>query len=758
MRTQWEIDNAFAPRKELENYRSFYLVGIGGASMSALAKLLKNMGYSVSGSDSTASPVTSELMTLDIAIRIGHSGEGIKASDAVILTDAIDLKTSPEVAKALELGCSIFRRSQLLGWILEGKKTIAITGTHGKTTTTGLTACALIKAGFDPLVINGARIPQWDSPIREGEGKWAVIEACEAYNSLRDYDPHVVILTNLEMDHEDFYQDGFSQLKDTVLDFVNRIPVDGALVYCENDPGACEIAKEAKCPVIPYNSQYTERVSVDLKPRIPGVMNFLNACGALLAAQTVGADVSLAAEGISEFQGAERRQEFIGEKDGVLVYDDYAHHPTEIIESIKAFRSLPHKRLVVVFQPHLYSRTAAHLEGFAEALSLADHVVLTDIYPAREAPIPGMSSARIAEMIDKPVTYVPCRHLLPREVARFAEKGDLVVGMGAGNIDQFVRDFVKELDRPKSPKKICVAYAGDSAEREVSILSGNAIAGALQGKGYEVSLVDFSEQLLKNGGIKELTGPSRPDVVFLAVHGTNAEDGAIQGFLELLHLPYTGSGIQSSAISMDKQLSKQILEAKKVPVPKGVLWRRGEPKPDLPKIPVVVKPNAQGSTVGLSFVTEESELHSAIAKAFQYDDAILIEELVVGTEISTPILGDRALLPVEIIPATGAYDFAAKYTVGATEEICPARLSPEVTQLAQQYALMAHEAVGAAGATRTDMIVKESGEIVVLEVNGLPGMTGTSLLPKSAAQCGIPFPDLCTWLVEDAWRRHGAKA
>ncbi|HZH98025.1 MAG TPA: D-alanine--D-alanine ligase, partial [Fimbriimonadaceae bacterium] len=289
----------------------------------------------------------------------------------------------------------------------------------------------------------------------------------------------------------------------------------------------------------------------------------------------------------------------------------------------------------------------------------------------------------------------------------------------------------------------------------VSLHSGIAIRNALVAKGYEVRLLDMTELLLSKGDLSAFRGSERPDAAFLAVHGTNAEDGAIQGLLQLLHIPYTGSGIQASAIAMDKQRTKQILDACGLPVPAGEhLTARDQPFTVLP--PLIVKPNAQGSTVGLSFVHEDSELEQALDRAFRYDTSVLVEEWVVGTEISVPVLGDRVLPVVEIAPRGGQYDFAAKYTPGATDEIVPARLPQHVYERAQQYALQAHRALGCEGATRTDMIVRGE-DIFILEVNTLPGMTGTSLLPNSAQAAGIPFEDLVDWILQDALRRHGAK-
>jgi D-alanine--D-alanine ligase len=752
MRKPEEIANAFASKSDLDGRTEFLLVGIGGAGMSALARMLKHRGYTVCGTDSTPSPDIDRLVREGIQVKIGHSGEPLRSLDqskaAVVLTDAIDLAKSPEYDTAGELAIPVFRRSQALGWLLRDKKVIAVTGTHGKTTTTGMLGSALVAAGLDPLVVVGANIPQFGGPVREGDGEWAVVEACEAYDSFHDLTPHDVILTNLELDHVDFHGT-FERLQESVLRFLESMPQDGTLIYCAEDEGAADLAKRFSGQKVGY--ELNGGANAEL--RVPGRHNKLNMKGALEAVKATGADLEKASEGIREFSGAERRLQLL--QDGhITVIDDYAHHPTEIEASLRALKDrFGDRRLVVVYQPHLYSRTAPLISEFAQALNQADYVVLTDIYPAREDPIPGVSSARIAEKVTKPVQYIPSRHLLPLKVARLAKAGDVIVGMGAGNVSEFAPNLIKELQRGER-RRIAVLYAGDSAEREVSILSGRAIHAALQKRGYESRLVDVTELLLSKGDISSLIGPLRPDVAFLAVHGTHAEDGAIQGLLELLHIPYTGSNILASAIAMDKAATKAVLESHSIRTPRGVKLSRGEAASIQP--PLIVKPNAQGSTVGLSFVNSADELPKALEKAFYYGDEVIVEEWIKGMEISTPVLDNEALLPVEIAPMSGYYDFESKYTPGATEEICPARLPEELLKEAQDLALKAHQVLGCAGATRTDMIVRDK-EIFVLEVNTLPGMTGTSLLPNSARACGLEFEELCHRLVEDALRRDAAK-
>ena len=780
MRKRAEIEAEFAPTDALNACRSFYMVGIGGAGMSALARMLQHRKFGVAGSDVVASLEVERLRNEEIEVHVGHSATALREflgshqECALIVTDAVDLNKSPEIAEARKKGLPVVRRSQALGWLLRPYKVIAVTGTHGKTTTTGLLGAGLIAAGLDPLVVVGAAILDWEGPIREGKGEYAVVEACEAYEAYSDINPHIVLLTNLEPDHLD-YHGTYENLRDSMVRFVSKIPPSGGLVYCADDRGASEIAEltDVKCLAYGLSEAWLQQTFNKfgfginasesdagklLKLNLPGDHNRMNATGALAAASLLNDDdrvVELDAVemGIARFGGAERRLQVLLEGP-ITVIDDYAHHPSEIVASIQGVKQrYPGRRLVVVYQPHMYSRTLEHISDFPPALNAADFVVLTDIYPAREAPIPGVSSARIAEGITKPMRYVPSRHLLPRQVKQILKPGDVVVGMGAGTISEFAPDLIREIERDVNPtKRVAVVYGGDSSEREVSILSGNAIAKALINAGFDAELIDVTECLLRKGNVIDFTGSIRPDVAFLAVHGTHAEDGAIQGFFELMHVPYTGSGIYSSAVAMDKNRTKQLLSAVGLRCPQGQFIKT-DSEPVSISAPAIIKPNREGSTVGLTFAESQDQISEGVRMALQYPGGCLVEEWVKGMEISVPVLCGEALPPVEICPAFGTYDFANKYTPGATEEIVPARLPEHLLAEAQRVAVLAHETLGCEGATRTDMIVRGE-EIFVLEVNTLPGMTATSLLPNSARAAGMTFEQLCTRIVEDALNRH----
>lgn len=768
MRTR-EEQSWFTTDARLPVSGTVHFVGIGGAGMSALARVLLARGYRVTGSDISRSATTEDLADRGARITIGHDARAVRGADLVVVSDAIPLEDNPEAVEAERLGLPRIRRSRLLGLILEGYKVIAVTGTHGKSTVTAAIAQVLARAGESPLALVGADVEGFDGNVLHGAGPWAVVEACEAYEGYFDIDPYLVVLTNLEADHLDRHG-SYEALVESVTKFIHKASGTSGLVFCADDPGARGVASQFP-GAVGYGAKSGDYVvqldggvltykETAASPSLIGEHNAMNLWGAVVTASLA---LSCAPEDLlphaAHVKGCVRRLQPLGEYSGVLLYDDYAHHPTEIAASLRALREAhPDRRLICVFQPHLYSRTRDFVRDFAPALSLAHWVFITDIYPAREKPIPGISSLLIAQHLEElqsNVTYVPSRFRLPREVARQAQPGDLVVAMGAGNIDAFPRAFVDELERRNRPLRIAVLQGGSSAEREVSLLSGGMVADALRSLGYDVVVLDPEHLLWGSDGLGALTGRERPDIVFLALHGTGAEDGRIQGLLDLLEIPYTGSGVAASALAMDKNAAKQALRAAGLRVPAGALVPRGAQIPEDIPLPAVVKPNAQGSTVGLSFVNTRDEVENALKIAWKYDDSALIEEWIEGVEVSVPVVGGEALPAVEIVPLGGRYDFSAKYTPGATEEIVPARVSERAEQRVREAALVAHRAVGADDISRSDFIITRDDDVVILEVNTLPGMTMTSLVPRSAASIGIGYADLCECVLRSAMERYG---
>ncbi|MEG6585945.1 D-alanine--D-alanine ligase [Dendrosporobacter sp. 1207_IL3150] len=304
-------------------------------------------------------------------------------------------------------------------------------------------------------------------------------------------------------------------------------------------------------------------------------------------------------------------------------------------------------------------------------------------------------------------------------------------------------------------KKIAVLMGGPSAEREVSLNTGSAILNALLDKGYNAIGLDLEpnrifEQLLANN----------IEVVFNAIHGKYGEDGVLQGVFELLNIPYTGSGLLASAMAMDKAISKRMFLSADIPTPRSRLYDKDKSKQDITLevsaefgIPVVVKSSAQGSSIGVTIVESESQLPEAINQAFEYSDSILVEEFVVGKEVTVAVWGDQnpqALPIIEIVPFSGKYDYKSKYTRGATEYIIPAKIDQETVSSVNQAANAAYKILGCRGIARVDIIIDKQNKPYVLEVNTIPGMTATSLVPKSAAAAGISFADLCERLLLSA--------
>ncbi len=287
---------------------------------------------------------------------------------------------------------------------------------------------------------------------------------------------------------------------------------------------------------------------------------------------------------------------------------------------------------------------------------------------------------------------------------------------------------------------------GTSAERDVSLSTGRQILGALDESRYSFNALDTADM----PGLLKSLAEDQPEVAVIALHGKGGEDGTLQGLLDLLGIPYTGSGVLASALAMDKVMSKRVLTAAGVLMPQDITLRRGEPLTGEIGLPCIVKPNALGSTIGMAIARTNAEILPAVDAAFGYDDTVLIEQFITGTEITVPILGNATLevLPiVEIVPKGGFYNYEAKYTAGATDEIVPARISEAIASDARRIAQLCHRTLGCRGMSRTDMIITPEGRIYTLEVNTIPGMTPTSLLPRSAEAAGYSFSALLDRLI-----------
>jgi len=430
-----------------------HFIGIGGSGMSGLARLLAKSGHIVTGSDVRGSGNIDSLREMGVEIAIGHAAENIGNADTVIVTGAL-WETNPELLKAKQLGLPILHRAVLLSSIASSKRLIAVAGAHGKTTTTGMLITALRNLGADPSFVNGGVIVEYGLSSDYGSGELFVIEADESDGSFLNYDTDIAVITNVDADHLDHYgsDSAFFDAFDTFASNANEFAVIN-----HSDPGCQKLGVisndktmgfgyqnarvtisqvDASGPKVRFNLNHDGKDGF-VELNIAGEHNAQNAAAAVTVLTGLGFGFEQGIQAVAQYQGAERRFELHGEQRGVRVYDDFAHHPTEVAAALRGARaSNPHGKLITVFQPHLYSRTRIFQKEFAEVLSLSDQVVITDVYAAREDPEPGVTGELIVkhfEASDK-VHYVPDWDSVPAIASSLAESGDFIITMGCGDI------------------------------------------------------------------------------------------------------------------------------------------------------------------------------------------------------------------------------------------------------------------------------------------------------------------------------------
>ncbi|MBD3169166.1 MAG: UDP-N-acetylmuramate--L-alanine ligase [candidate division Zixibacteria bacterium] len=451
--------------------KKLHLVGIGGSGMSGIAEILLSMGYPVTGSDIAESPVVKRLKSLGAEIEIGHRGENVNSSDAIIISSAIG-KDNPEVVRALEMKLPVIRRAEMLGELMRMKFGIAVAGTHGKTTTTSMVGSVLTEGGLDPTIIVGGILSKLGGGAKLGKSDYLVAEADEYDRSFLDLIPTVAVITNLEPEHMECYAD-FDDLRGAFLQFANRAPFFGRVIICLDDPVLQEMYPKFKRSILTYgllphadinarnlrlhdngsgcDVYFGKEKACGLKLNLIGEHNIKNALAAIGVALELDIPVEAAAKALGNFTTVKRRFEHKGQVNGIDVYDDFAHHPTEVNELIKSIRASFNRRLVVIFQPHLYTRTRDYSKQFGSVLMNADKVVITDVYPAREKPIPGVDGKLIADVVSgfghSDITYIPDMNEVAAEIKGKLNEGDLVVTVGAGSIHKVGMQLLEELKK-----------------------------------------------------------------------------------------------------------------------------------------------------------------------------------------------------------------------------------------------------------------------------------------------------------------------
>lgn len=437
-----------------------HFVGIGGIGMSGIAEVLLNLGYKVSGSDLRSSDITERLAALGGEIFCGHAREHVADAGVVVISSAVG-DDNPEVVAARERLIPVIPRAEMLAELMRMKYGIAIAGTHGKTTTTSMVSTVLGFAGIDPTIVIGGRLDSIGSNAKLGQGKFLVAEADESDGSFLKLSPTIAVVTNIDADHLDFYS-GIGQIRDTFVEFINKVPFYGLAVLCLDSDNVADIIPRVKKRFVTYGlsrqadfrasdirlsgnsttfvAHYKGERLGEVSFKMPGAHNVLNALACIAVAMELDIAFSVIRDGFREFGGVGRRFQIKGEVGGIMVVDDYGHHPTEIKATLAAAKAGWDRRLVVVFQPHRYTRTKELFDDFVKSFHDADLLILTDIYPAGEQPIHGVTAEALWQSVrkhgQKDAAYIADRQAIAAHLLELVKPGDIVLTLGAGNVWQ----------------------------------------------------------------------------------------------------------------------------------------------------------------------------------------------------------------------------------------------------------------------------------------------------------------------------------
>jgi UDP-N-acetylmuramate--alanine ligase len=450
----------------LRNFQRIHLVGIGGSGMSGIAEVLLSSGYAVSGSDLKATSITERLRNLGATIQEGHRAENVHGAHVVVVSSAV-ASDNVEIAEAHRLKIPVIPRAEMLAELMRLKYGIAVAGAHGKTTTTSMVAAVLAAAGLDPTFVVGGRVNHAGANARVGQGEYIVVEADESDRSFLLLAPSIAVVTTIDREHLGQYS-SLEEIQETFLQFINRVPFDGSVVLCLDEPAIQAILPRVNRPIVTYGtSSQADLVIADVKlnglssqfrlkyrgedlgifqlPSPPGIHNVRNAAAAAAVGLVLNVPPDLIRDGLESFSGVARRFEIKGQFNGVTLIDDYGHHPTEIRATLEAARGCGYKRLLVLFQPHRYTRTQHLWDEFRSSFNHADVVVITDIYAAGESPIDGITGEKLSEAISaaghKNVVYSSTLQGGIEFMLREARPGDAVMTIGAGSVGRVTEEL-----------------------------------------------------------------------------------------------------------------------------------------------------------------------------------------------------------------------------------------------------------------------------------------------------------------------------
>jgi len=770
-----------------------HFIGIGGIGMSGLAQILLSQNIQVTGSDLAESRVTKKLVEAGATLFIGHCASYIKSGTTVVYTSDIK-ENNPEYLAAKNLQCPLLHRSDLLKLLMQKYQTLAVTGTHGKTTTSSLLTWVLHVAGQDPSFAVGGMIAQLDANAKHGDGKYFVAEADESDGSFLRYNPFGGIITNIGLDHMNYYQTE-EVLEKAFNTFATQVESQQHLFWCRDDVrlqklnisgvsygfnSASDVRilrfKQKGWKTI-FDVAYQGKCFPQIEISQIGSYNVLNASAVFGLALKLGLEEHLIRKGLATFPGVGRRCTHRGEVQGILFIDDYAHHPNEIRATLQAIRdAIGEKRLVVLFQPHRYSRTKDCLGSYQGIFEQADLLYITDIYAAGEKEIPGLSHKNIlAELTQNPqlLCSYASRQSIAEDVFHKLQPHDVVVTLGAGDIHAAIPEMIQCIE--KNPPKIHVGviYGGKSAEHAVSHLSAKHVLNCLKTPFYDVNpflITQEGKWLLPENSFNESKDMidrtvweklQECTICFPVLHGPFGEDGTIQGFFETIGMPYVGCDHQSAAICMDKTVAKRLIEREGMLTSPFIAFNQSEWKGNSDGIsqqitqkltfPLIVKPAHLGSSIGVAKIESIEQLGEAIQQAFIYDTVILVENFIKGREIEFAVFGNdlaHVFPPGEILTHGEIYDFHGKYSSqNAMSTAEQAQLPQEWIDRGMDLALKAYQAATCKGMARVDFFMDDTGCFWFNEINPIPGFTPYSLYPQICHSNGLPGDKLMDQLI-----------
>ncbi|WP_201456350.1 bifunctional UDP-N-acetylmuramate--L-alanine ligase/D-alanine--D-alanine ligase [Chlamydia sp. 17-3921] len=781
----------------------YHFIGIGGIGMSALAHILLDRGFSVSGSDLSQNITIEKLKSKGAKCFLGHHESYVPENSTVIYSSGIS-QDNIELCRAKEKGLPLLHRSQCLAMLMEGYVKILISGSHGKTTTSSLITAIFQEANLDPsYAIGGLNSDSLNG--YSGSSSIFIAEADESDGSLKHYCPDIIVLTNLDNEHLVNYDEDSEKLLRTIQDFSEKVLDFQKVFYCGDSPtlfgkiSGISYGFSSECQLRVLCSSQKEWQSVfslvfhdieykDIVLNLPGQHNVANAAAACGVALTFGIDIAIIRKALEKFSGVQRRLERKNFSDRFLFLEDYAHHPVEITSTLRAVRdAVGLRRVIAICQPHRFSRLQACLNLFPEAFKDADEVILTDVYSAGEAPLDismSLLSYKISLESLVKCSYIPFDQLV-NCLKQKIRVHDVCISLGAGNIYTLGHSL-----KFFEPKKLAlgVICGGKSCEYQISLLSASYVTQRLPSEYYECTFFvidrdglwnivdDLEKSFLEGLGSHVFSSEiaqaiAKIDCFFPILHGPFGEDGSIQGFFKTIGKPYVGSDLLPAAISMDKIMTKRLASAIGIPVvPYQEIslfsWKRNADGCVLSILkaftfPMIVKSSHLGSSLGIFLVHNEEELRKKISEAFLYDTDVFVEESRLGSrEIEVSCIGQSysyyIAKPNERSGTQGFIGYHEKYGLNGMTSAkisFDLKLSSESETRVKELAERVFKAIQGKGSARIDFFLDEEGNFWLSEINPIPGMTASSSFLKAFVQSNWSIEDVLDYLIIEGLHR-----